>query len=260
MDKKQEEMYAILKKELAPALGCTGPTAVSYVAAEAATAVGGKPLKVEVKVDRHIGTKNSDVGIPGTSSVGLKIAAALGAIAGDAQAGLNVLHKVTKEDEAVAQAFSKSGNVSVIPDLETDILGLYMDCVVTTDKGIGRAIVLKTHTNLVVNGAIGAGAEMYYGNLSGLVKYYLPINDHFEQWYMYINTDKWNSLSDNQRNALQTAADNMQKARWDVAEGETDEYEHKLRNSGTIVVDYTDEQLGEFAKVVREAVWPAIAE
>ncbi|KXL54219.1 C4-dicarboxylate-binding periplasmic protein precursor [Anaerotignum neopropionicum] len=112
----------------------------------------------------------------------------------------------------------------------------------------------------VVNGAIGAGAEMYYGNLSGLVKYYLPINDHFEQWYMYINTDKWNSLSDNQRNALQTAADNMQKARWDVAEGETDEYEQKLRDSGTIVVDYTDEQLGEFAKVVREAVWPAIAE
>ncbi|KXL54215.1 serine dehydratase alpha chain [Anaerotignum neopropionicum] len=155
MDKKQEEMYAILKKELAPALGCTGPTAVSYVAAEAATAVGGKPLKVEVKVDRHIGTKNSDVGIPGTSSVGLKIAAALGAIAGDAQAGLNVLHKVTKEDEAVAQAFSKSGNVSVIPDLETDILGLYMDCVVTTDKGIGRAIVLKTHTNLVYREANG---------------------------------------------------------------------------------------------------------
>ncbi len=112
----------------------------------------------------------------------------------------------------------------------------------------------------VVNGAIGAGAEMYYGNLSGLVKYYLPINDHFEQWYLYINTDKWNSLSDNQRNALQTAADNMQKARWEVAESETDEYEQKLRDSGTVVVDYTDEQLAEFARVVREAVWPVIAE
>ncbi len=155
MDKKQSELYAILKKELTPALGCTGPTAVSYVAAEAATAVGGKPLKVEIKVDRHIGTKNSDVGIPGTSIVGLKIAAALGAIAGDAQAGLNVLHKVTSEDEAEARAFSKSGNVEVIPDLETDILGLYMDCVVTTDKGVGRAIVLKTHTNLVYREANG---------------------------------------------------------------------------------------------------------
>lgn len=58
----------------------------------------------------------------------------------------------------------------------------------------------------VVDGAIGAGAEMYYGNLSGLNKYYLPINDHFECWWMYINTDKWNSLSDKQREALQTAS------------------------------------------------------
>ena len=64
MNEKWRELHEILKKEVVPALGCTGPTAVSYVAAEAATAVGGTPIKVEVKVDRHIGTKNSDVGIP----------------------------------------------------------------------------------------------------------------------------------------------------------------------------------------------------
>jgi len=155
MNYQQKELYAILKKEVAPALGCTGPTAVAYVAAEAATAVGGKPIKVEVKVDRHIGTKNNDVGIPGTSVVGLKMAASLGALAGDAEAGLNVLHKVTPNDEKKALAFSKSGNVIVTPDLETEILGLYMDCVVTTDKGVGRAIVVKTHTNLVYREANG---------------------------------------------------------------------------------------------------------
>lgn len=112
----------------------------------------------------------------------------------------------------------------------------------------------------VVDGAIGAGAEMYYGNLSGLVKYYLPVNDHFEQWYMYINTDKWNSLSADQQQALQTAASNMQAKRWEVAQAETGEYEQKLRDTGTIVVDYTDEQLSEFAKIVRKAVWPVIAQ
>ena len=155
MQDKYKELYAILRKEVTPALGCTGPTAVSYVAAEAAEAVGGKISKIEIKVDRHIGTKNSDVGIPGTSVVGLKMAAALGALAGDAKAGLNVLHKVTQQDEKEAYTFSKSGNVIVIPDLETDILGLYMDCVVTTDKGVGRAIVVKTHTNLVYREANG---------------------------------------------------------------------------------------------------------
>jgi len=149
------DLLKILKKEVVPALGCTGPTAVSYVAAEAASAIGGKPLQVEVKVDRHIGTKNGDVGIPGTSVVGLKMAAALGALAGDAAAGLNVLHNVTPKDESEALKFSHSGNVIVTPDLETEILGLFMDCTVTTDKGIGRAVVVKTHTNLVYREANG---------------------------------------------------------------------------------------------------------
>jgi len=112
----------------------------------------------------------------------------------------------------------------------------------------------------VVDGAIGAGAEMYYGNLSGLVKYYLPINDHFEQWYMYINTDKWNSLSDNQKNALTTAAKNMQAKRWEVAPEETAEYERKLTESGTTIVKFTDEEIQAFADKVRANVWPIIKE
>lgn len=155
MDTKLADLHAILMKEVAPALGCTGPTAVAYAAAEAAGAVGGRPLKVEMKVDRHIGTKNSDVGIPGTSVVGLKMAAALGAVAGDASAGLNVLHRVGAEEEKEALAFAESGNVVVEVDLETEILGLFMDCTVTTDRGVGRAVVVKTHTNLVYREANG---------------------------------------------------------------------------------------------------------
>lgn len=155
MNKKFEKINNILRKEVKPALGCTGPTAVSYVAAEAAAAVGGQVKKIEMTVDRHIGSKNSDVGIPGTKVVGLKMAAALGAIAGDAEAGLEVLHNVKPKDEKEALAFSKSGNVIINVDLETDILGLFMDCTVTTDKGIGRAVVVKTHTNLVYREANG---------------------------------------------------------------------------------------------------------
>ena len=52
----------------------------------------------------------------------------------------------------------------------------------------------------------------------------------------------------------------MNEARWEVAEAETKEYEDKLAESGCIVVEYTDEQLAEFAAVVREAVWPVISE
>lgn len=150
MEKERfEELLKVLKKEISPALGCTGPTAIAYVAAEAAAAIGGTPRRVHLKVDRHIGTKNSDVGIPNTAYVGNEIAAALGAIAGDAAAGLNVLHRVSPEAEEAAKQLVLDGKVIVEPDLETEVLGLFMDCTVETDKGAGRAVVVKTHTNLV---------------------------------------------------------------------------------------------------------------
>ena len=152
---ENRELLAILHKEVTPALGCTGPTAIAYVAAEAAEAVGGMPKKVRIKVDRHIGTKNSDVGIPNTKVVGIEVASAVGALAGDASAKLNVLHNVTPEDEERAKQFVIDGNVQVDVDLETDVLGLFMDCTVETDKGYGRAVVVKTHTNLVYREANG---------------------------------------------------------------------------------------------------------
>ncbi|MEA5058497.1 MAG: TRAP transporter substrate-binding protein DctP [Candidatus Pelethousia sp.] len=112
----------------------------------------------------------------------------------------------------------------------------------------------------VVDGAIGMGAEGYYSNMADLIKYYLPINDHFEQWYMYINSEKFNALSQNQQEALTTAAANLQAKRWETAEAETAEYEQKFRDAGTEVVEFTDEQLAAFAAAVREKVWPLISE
>lgn len=112
----------------------------------------------------------------------------------------------------------------------------------------------------VVNGAIGMGAEGYFSNMADLVKYYLPINDHFEQWYVYINTEKFESLSTEQQEALRTAAVNMQNARWETAETETAEYEQRLADNGTIVVEYTNEELDAFAEVVRASVWPVVEE
>ena len=166
---KWEELNAILHKEVAPALGCTGPTGIAYAAAEAASAIGGTPKRIVMKVDRHMGTKNADVGIPGTPAVGNEISAALGAIAGDAAAKLNVLHKVTPEDEAKAEEMVRNGLVIVEPDLETEILGLFMDCTVETDKGVGRSVVVKTHTNLVYRSANGvADVDIPYDRIGSM--------------------------------------------------------------------------------------------
>ena len=154
MQKQYSDFLEILKKEVTPALGCT-VTSIAYAAAEAASAVGGTPKKVHIIMDRHQGTKGCDVGIPNTSLTGVEILAAIGAIAGDAEAKLNVLHNVTPEDEAAARQFVLDGNVQIDIDFETRILGLFMDCTVETDKGIGRSVIVKTHTNLVRKEANG---------------------------------------------------------------------------------------------------------
>lgn len=110
----------------------------------------------------------------------------------------------------------------------------------------------------VIDGALGMGAEGYYSNMADLVKQYLPINDHFEAFGMYINSEKFSAMSKKQQDALTTAAMHMEEARWEVAEEETQEYEQKLRDKGAEVVNYTDEELDAFADKIRTEVWPLI--
>lgn len=143
------EMNALLKTEIVPALGCTGPIAVSYATAEAMSAVGGTPKKITVFVDKDMCTKNDDVSIPGTQIKGLKMAASLGAFAGDPEKKLEVLKDLTPESEARAKAFVDEGNVHITPDWKTEVLGVYIDVTVETENGVGRAIVAKKHSNVV---------------------------------------------------------------------------------------------------------------
>lgn len=156
MDKEQfQQMNRLLKSESMPAFGCTGPIAVAYAAAEARSAIGGVPRKITVFMDKDMCTKNSDVGIPGTAFKGQKMAASLGAFAGDASKKLEVLNSVAPEDEAKARAFVAQGNVTIDVDWETEILGVYIDVTVETDLGVGRAIVAKRHDQLVFQSANG---------------------------------------------------------------------------------------------------------
>lgn len=150
-----EELSEILQAEVKPALGCTGPIGISYVAAEARDAVGGTPIKIIIRADKDMCAKNDDVGIPGTSVFGLKMAAALGAFAGDAGAKLEVLKSITPEDERKAYDFSLSDNITIEPDWETEAIGVYMEAIVVTENGTGHAIVAKTHSNLVYKSANG---------------------------------------------------------------------------------------------------------
>ena len=112
----------------------------------------------------------------------------------------------------------------------------------------------------VIDGMIGSGAEGYYSSYRDVATYYLPYNDHFEVWYLYINLDKWNEMTTEQQDALQTAANKLEDDRWEVAPKETAEYEKKLEDYGVKIIEFTDDELQNFYNKCWESVLPELTE
>lgn len=61
---------------------------------------------------------------------------------------------------------------------------------------------------------MGSGAEGYYASFRDVTKYYLPLNTHFEMWYLLINEEIYNELNADEQAALNSAAERFESARW----------------------------------------------
>ena len=98
-ERKTEAYCAILAEELRLATGCTEPIAVAYCAAKLREVLGGKPEKVLAEISGNILKNVKSVVVPNTGGRrGIEAAIAVGIVAGDADAELQVLAKVTEED------------------------------------------------------------------------------------------------------------------------------------------------------------------
>jgi len=143
MTGRQAEIIQLIHKEVKPALGCTEPIAVALAVAKAVDIIADHcnhcndcPLwrqtadfRITVQVSGNILKNGMGVGIPGTGMVGLPIAAALGAVCGDASRGLEVLQGVS--EGAVARAKELvSGRKVAIAVADTDRL-LYVKAIVS---------------------------------------------------------------------------------------------------------------------------------
>ena len=107
----------------------------------------------------------------------------------------------------------------------------------------------------MVDGLIGGGAEGYAG-LKDLAKVYLPVKDHFEYWFIYMNLDLWKGLSNDEKTALENAVREMERRRWEVAEAEEQASVKRLIDQGTKVIPFSDADLARTIQKVRENVWP----
>ena len=99
---KEDSLYSIyvqiLKEELVMAMGCTEPIAISYACAKATQVLDHLPDRIVVKASGSIIKNVKSVIVPHTNGLkGIEVAAAAGALYGDADAKLEVLSSATRE-------------------------------------------------------------------------------------------------------------------------------------------------------------------
>ena len=103
MKQAWQQYLQIIQQVVKPALGCTEPIAAAYAAAVATRQLGCEPGRLEVAVSDNLYKNSMGVYVPGTGKIGLAIAAAAGAIGGNADAGLEVLAAIQPEQVERAQ-------------------------------------------------------------------------------------------------------------------------------------------------------------
>lgn len=109
----------------------------------------------------------------------------------------------------------------------------------------------------MVAGMIGGGAEGYSG-LKDLVKYYIPVKDHFEHWFIYMNLDEWNRLSSQEQELFVTTANEIEQRRYSVAPAQEKESIEQLKKQGTQIIELSDEELKAMRMKVEKNVWPLL--
>lgn len=104
----------ILKMEVAPALGCTEPSAVALCAATASFLLHRDFDSIELWLDPNTYKNGIAVSIPGAGgNVGIDLAAALGAFGGDPSLKLEVLDPITPETVERAISFVRERGVQM---------------------------------------------------------------------------------------------------------------------------------------------------
>lgn len=145
----RDEITALIKREVVPAIGCTEPMAVALCVARACETLGEIPEEIAVTLSGNMLKNAMGVGIPGTGMTGLPVAIALGAIKGKSDYGLEVLRDVTQEDVEKACEYMARGVIHIGVDSSAPSK-LYVKAVVRKDADSACAVIAGSHTNFIL--------------------------------------------------------------------------------------------------------------
>lgn len=143
---EREQIIALIKHGVVPAIGCTEPACVSLCVAKACELCGTHhPDKLEVLLSANILKNAMGVGIPGTGMVGLPIAVALGALIGKSEYGLEVLKDATPETVEKGKEYIAEGRIYI--KLKPGISEkLYVETLCTAGSHTATVVISGEHT------------------------------------------------------------------------------------------------------------------
>lgn len=149
---KEDSLYSIyvqiLKEELVMAMGCTEPIAISYACAKATQVLDHLPDRIVVKASGSIIKNVNSVIVPHTNGLkGIEVAAAAGALYGDADAKLEVLSSATREQIEELPEYVQNTNITVQHIEQGHVFDLEIHVYYEQEHASVR--IVDTHTNIV---------------------------------------------------------------------------------------------------------------
>lgn len=149
---KEDSLYSIyvqiLKEELVMAMGCTEPIAISYACAKATQVLDHLPDRIVVKASGSIIKNVKSVIVPHTNGLkGIEVAAAAGALYGDADAKLEVLSRATREQIEELPKYVQNTNITVQHIEQGHVFDLEIHVYYEQEHASVR--IVDTHTNIV---------------------------------------------------------------------------------------------------------------
>lgn len=142
-----EAFIDLINQEVKPATGCTEPIAIALCVAKAKEVLDEPFEKIQLSLSPNIIKNAMGVGIPGTNQIGIHIAAALGAVAGRSQLGLEVLSTVTDESVKQADEIVKENRIDI--QVANKNCKLYIDAKISNKENNARVIIQGGHTDIV---------------------------------------------------------------------------------------------------------------
>ncbi|QGY40438.1 serine dehydratase subunit alpha family protein [Pseudodesulfovibrio cashew] len=142
------DLHVFFANEVKPALGCTEPGAVALAASAGARHLAGPPKHIHLRLSANIYKNGQSVGIPGTPGLsGNLLAAALGALGGDPDKGLQSLEGI--DESAINKATEMLDSGCLTQEVVNDVPNVYAEVEMLRQGESVTSVVAYAHDQIV---------------------------------------------------------------------------------------------------------------